>query len=104
MYGFASTQDLYLCGVYGYANKAGGAAGFVDLHLMFNGEPDAEETTFLTKHTFGLQTVGTSGAPFEWCVPKKFEGPGIVKMRIISGTNDMDIDAGFSGYLTTDTW
>jgi hypothetical protein len=104
VFGFASTQTLYLCNMYSYANKAGGASGLVDMTLLYNGEPDTELTKFVTKFTMGMQTVGLSGSNHGWCLPRSFDGPAIIKIGCVSGTNDMDISAGFSGYLLNDTW
>ena len=101
IYGFPSTQKFYLYALYAFANKAGGAAALADVNLLFNPEPDAELTNFLSKHPFGLQTVGTSGLSIHFTVPEEFEGPGIFKVQGFSGTNDMDISAGFDGILVT---
>jgi len=99
IYGVPSTQTLYIGRIYANANKAGGAAGLFDFKLLYNPEPDAELTNFLIKHTFGLQTVGTSAFLVPYFVPKKFAGPGILKIQCISGTNNMDISSGFDGIL-----
>ncbi len=100
--GISSLDALYLDSMYAYANKAGGATGLVDIDLRVNPEPDSELTNFLTKHTYGLQTVGTSGAPHPFPAKKIIPGPALVKIDVFSGTNDMDISAGYSGTLKTD--
>jgi len=99
--GFPSTQKFYLSALYAFANKAGGAAALADVNLLFNPEPNAELTNFLSKHPFGLQTVGTSGLFTHFPVPEEYAGPGILKVQGFSGTNDMDISAGFDGVLVT---
>ena len=100
--GISSLDDLYLHGMYAYANKAGGAAGLVDVSLLYNPEPDAELTNFLTKHTFGLQTVGTSGNFHNFIGKKVFHGPGILKISVFSGTNNMDVSAGWCAIVKAD--
>ncbi len=99
VYGIPSTQKLYLYFLYTYANKAGGATALADVSLLYNPEPDVQLTNFLTKHTKGLMTAGTSGVPHPFSPPKKFAGPGILKVQVLNGTNDMDISAGFDGIV-----
>lgn len=95
IFGIPSTQTAYIGRLYGNVNKAGGAAGLMDMQLRFNPEPDSELTNFHVEHTFGLQTVGTSALTINYYVPKIFAGPGIHKIQGVSGTNDMDVSAGY---------
>jgi hypothetical protein len=99
IYGIPSTQTAYMYSFYGELDKAGGAAGVVDMCLLSNPEPDAELTNFLIKHRFGLQTVGTSSYMHSFNPPKKFAGPVILKSSVISGTNNMDVSSGFDMVL-----
>ncbi len=99
IYGLPDTQTAYLGRLYGNVNKAGGAAGLIDMHLCYNPEPANEATNFLVKHTFGLQTVGTSALTINFEAYKTFVGPGILKVQAASGTNDMDVSAGFDLFL-----
>jgi hypothetical protein len=94
IYGVPSVQTALLDSLYASANKAT-ATAVADIELLYNPEPQRELTNFLVKHTFGLQTTGTSAYLHSYHVPKVFEGPGIIKVRAVSGTNDMDISAGF---------
>ncbi len=59
IYGIPSTHTLYLTDMYASTNKAVGAAGLVDISLWANPGPYSELTGFISKHTFGLMTVGT---------------------------------------------
>ncbi len=95
MYGVPSTQRLCIGRLYGNINKAGGAAGLVDAVLLVNTAPDVNTVPFITKHTFGLQTVGTSALTINYYVTKKVNGPAIVKVQTSSNTNDMDVSAGY---------
>lgn len=103
VFGFPSTQKLYIYGVYAYANKAGGAAGLADVDLLLNPEPSDEILNFIIKHPgLGLQTVGTSGSSVPFHVPKSIfggNGGGLVKMQALSDSANMDISSGFSGLL-----
>jgi hypothetical protein len=99
IYGIPSTQTMYIGRLYGNVNKAGGAAGLIDVSLRINPEPQNELLNFLVKHTFGLQTVGTSALTINYYTPKIFTGPAIIKVQAVSGTDNMDISAGFDGVL-----
>ena len=97
IYGVPSTQRVLLDDVYASANKAGGNAGLVDVSLIVNPSPDVNPAVFLVKHTFGLQTTGVSSDQPRFIPPKVIDGPAIVKIHCLSGTNDMDVSAGFNG-------
>lgn len=99
IYGIPSTQKAYMFELYATANKAGGATGLADVSLLVNLNSDIESLNFVTRHTFGLQTVGTSVAPLTFNPPKEIPGPAIIKLQVLSGTNDMDISAGFDMVL-----
>jgi len=95
IYGISSVETAYMGAVYATANKSGGAAALVDVTLLVNPEPDAELTNYLEKQTFGLSTAGTSAWILPYYTPKKITGPAIIKIQATSGTNDMDVSAGF---------
>ena len=95
IYGVPSIQKLKMGRFYANVNKAGGAAGLLDVTLLANTAPDTNSVVFITKHTFGLQTVGTSAFTIPYYVTKKFDGPVIVKIQVASNTNDMDVSAGY---------
>lgn len=93
--GVPSTQKAYVCIFYGELDKAAGSAATADVCLLVNPEPDAELTNFLVKHRFGLQTVGVSAYFHPFNPPKQIIGPAIIKATVVSGTNNVDISAGF---------
>jgi len=106
IYGIPSTQNLYLSRLYANMNRAAGAGagtGYVNVSLLVNREPSAQLTRFLTKHTFGLSLNGTSALTIPYINRKKIEGPAIIKVQIDSGTANMDMSAGFDGYLITES-
>lgn len=92
IYGIPSTQKAYMGMWYASIARAIGAAG---VHLLFNPEPGDEITNFLTKHTIGLETTGTSALIVPYYTPKEFDGPGIIKVQAQSTVNDLDVSAGF---------
>ena len=99
IYGIPSTQIMYMNCLYVSALKAAGASSLVDISLLVNPEPDAEETAFLTKHTLGLSTAGTSAKDAVFVPPKTISGPAIIKVQALSGSNDMDVSAGFNAIV-----
>lgn len=104
--GIPSTQKFYLYAIYAYLNKAVGAAGLVDIDLKVNGEPSTELLNFVSKHPWGLQTVGSSGMSHNLPVPKEISGDGdgaIIKIQSLSGSANADVSAGFDGVLIDNT-
>ena len=99
IFAIPSIQKFYIDRFYANVNKAGGASGQVDVALLVNPEPDAELTNFLTKHTFGLEKVGTTAFLIPFTTPKTIDGPAIIKVQVASATNDMDVSAGFDGLV-----
>ncbi len=97
--GIPSTQKMYIGRLYGNVNKAGGAAGLIDMNLCVNPEPADEPLNCRIAHTFGLQTVGTSALTINYATWKLIEGPAYVKLQGISNTNDMDVSGGFDYVL-----
>ncbi len=104
--GIPSTQKFYLNSIFAYLNKAIGAAGLVDIDLKVNGEPSTELLNFVSKHPWGLQTVGSSGMSHVLPVPKELCGDSdgaIIKIQCLSGTANADLSAGFDGVLVDNT-
>jgi len=98
IYGIPSTQTLYLVSLDGAQLKAGGS-GVVDVALLVNSESDAELTNFVHEHNLGLQGAGTSSISYNFEIPLIIPGPAIVKLHAHSGTNNVDLIAGFDGFL-----
>jgi hypothetical protein len=95
IYGIPSTQTAYMGRLYANVNRTVTAASAADISLRVNPEPGVELSNYLTKHTFGLQTDGTSAFSIPYYTPKGIPGPAIIKIQATSGANDMDISAGF---------
>ncbi len=95
IYGIPSTQTAYMERLYATMNRASGATSLVDMTLLFNPEPDAELLNFLTKHTMGLLSVGSTDIEHVFGPPKVFPGPGILKVQGVGSSADIDVDAGF---------
>lgn len=104
IFGVPSDCTLYLNRLYGNMNKASGAGsnfGYSDVSIQYNPEPQTELLNFITKHTFGLSLSGTSALTINYSPPKVFQGPGIIKIQLASGTDNIDISAGFDAIIHT---
>lgn len=95
IYGVPSTKTAYVMSFYAEMNKAGGASAVCDIDLCVNPDASTDETKFLTKHTTGLLSTGTSHFNHAFLIPNSFAGPAIIKMQALSGTNNVDISSGF---------
>lgn len=93
--GIPSVQTAYAIRMYANYNRAVGSTGIADISLEYNPEPDVELTNFVTNHTLGLVGAGTSAMTITFGTPKKFVGPGILKIQIVAGVNNSDVSAGF---------
>lgn len=102
IYGIPSTQTFYLTDLYGSMNKASGvgaSTGYINVSLLVNPEPQDELLNFVVKHVFGLSLDGNSSQEIDYGIPKIIAGPAIIKAQAASGTADIDVSAGFDGFL-----
>jgi len=98
VYGIPSTQLAYLGGYYISATKPAQGAD-VTAKLKVNPEPADELTNFLTKHSLGVSTDGSSNEHHEWSVAYRVEGPAIIKVEVESTVASTDVSAGFDAVL-----
>lgn len=99
IFGIPSTRKFYIDRFYANINRSVTAAAAADIALLINPEPADEPVNFLTRHTFGLQTTGTSAFLIPFTTPKVIEGPAIVKVQVISTVNNLDVSSGFDGII-----
>lgn len=93
VYGFPSVENILLHTFGASMQLAPAASAVADITLLMNPQPGDEEINFITKHTFGLQTTGTSLFEKVYRRPRLFSGPGILKIQATSGTNNADVSA-----------
>ncbi len=101
IYGVPSGYTFYIVDLYAGILKSGGA-GFADVSLEINPDPDVELTGFRTEHTFGVSSAGTSHINEDFRPYKPIKGPAIIKMQAVGSADNLDIDAGFDGILAID--
>jgi len=100
IYGVPSVQSLYMTRFYAYINDAN-AASRVDVQLRANENPDVQTTNFINKFDLQLANNGTSVGEVTFNIPIKFAGPCLIKVQGIANAADIDMSAGFDGYLIT---
>lgn len=98
IYGVSSLQSAYVTLMYSDMIKTGQATSS-EADLLVNPEPDVQVSTFLTKHTFGLVTTGTSHHVHQFNPWLVFPGPAIIKVQVNTSANDTDVSGGFDLYL-----
>jgi hypothetical protein len=95
IYGVPSIQIAYMTKYYSSFNKSGGQTGAIDLSLLVNPGPDVEIINFLTKHTQGLFSVGTSLQYHRFEPHFAISGPAIIKLQAIGSADNLDLSGGF---------
>ena len=97
IYGIPSTQTAYAtCYYFSLHDSANPSnSAFADVNLLVNPTPDNTLSTFLTKHTQGVSTFGTSYLRHCYTPYFKIVGPAIIKVQSIGSANDLDCSAGF---------
>ncbi|GAF77034.1 unnamed protein product [marine sediment metagenome] len=101
IYGIPSIETLYIGEMGLTMNKAGGAAGLIDVDLHVNQEPDSQLKSFIHKHHIGLITVGTSAITVPFHPPKAIAGPAIIKMQATSSASSLSVSGWFNGVVKT---
>lgn len=94
IYGIPDTQVAYCTAYYGSLVKASSATT-LELHLLFNPEPNTELLNFLFKHDIGLDSTGASLTRHLFTPYLKLTGPGIVKLQGDAAANNTTISGGF---------
>jgi len=97
IYGFPSIQTFYMNDMYGGVNKQ--IAGSSNMSLLFNPNPGVQELGFSVKSTFATNSAGETMAERIFRPPNKFSGPGILKVQGYGSVVNLDVSAGFGGYL-----
>ncbi len=101
VYGIPSGITAYMCKYYLSAVK-GGSAVAARTTLLLNPFPDSDETVFITKHTLGLSTDGTSLVAHEFRPYFAVAGPAIIKLQVNTSANNADISGGFDLILVNE--
>ena len=100
IYGLPSTQTFYMTAVSASMNDAS-AKSRVDLELKVNESPNVSplNVRFVSKNHFQMQNEGVSFIERHFNPYRPFPGPCIIKVQAVGSESDMDVYAGFDGYL-----
>lgn len=99
IFGWPSTQILYVKNWKASINKSSGAVSHATYQLLYNPEPNTQLTNFIELDLTGRQSTGLSSGSDVFDPYLKLAGPGILKIQAISSANDLDSSAAFAGIL-----
>ena len=100
IYGVPSTQTFYLKRLFASINDATTSTR-VDVELRVNDNPNTQRLAFRNARDLQLSNQGNSALSVNLDIPAKFSGPCIIKIQGIASAPDIDMSAGFDGYLVT---
>lgn len=69
------------------------------IEFLYNPEPDVELLNFVSKSRITLRADGDSGLPIRFWVPRRFPGPGIMKVQATGTANNLAVSAMFDMIL-----
>lgn len=101
IYGVPSTQVAYMTKFYASLLKANLGTGQVvaNVNLFWAFDVENFPNVWQVKHSDGITTYGTSKQDHEYNPYNGFAGPGIFKLQITTGANNMDVSGGFDVIL-----
>lgn len=100
IYGVPSTKSFYMTRLYGHMNDSSSTVR-IDMQLRSNENPDVQTTQFINKFDIQLMGSGSTNEDDIYDPPNKFAGPCILKVQATATAADVDLSAGFDGYLVT---
>lgn len=102
IFGVPSTQTFYLTAVALSMNDAS-AKSRTDMALLVNTSPDVSplNVRFVNMNHFQLQNEGASFLERVFNPYRALAGPCIIKLQTVASQADLDVYAGFDGYLVT---
>jgi hypothetical protein len=102
IFGIPSIQNCYVFSYYASFLKSGGATGSVDISIKVNPEPDVEPINFITKHTHGLISTGTTHFQHQLHPYLKIPGPAVIKIQGNGSVANLDVSAGFNAIIVNE--
>lgn len=99
IYGFPSTQTLYIEQMAASIDSASAAGVKINIRLLENPIPDSVLTGFIRSRTFAVDDNGTSEFTREFDLPLEFPGPHIIKLEVLADKANTDASASFSAVL-----
>lgn len=103
VYGVASTHTLFMPNYYGSVVEQ--APGANERHVVMSvlvwRDPVTNPEAYTTQSTIGFSSRGGSPFSHEFAPYKQVPGPCVVKMQASATASNLDVSAGFNGYLLT---
>lgn len=100
IYCIPSVQTAYLGFMLPTIGEAVGV-GAAKITILYNPEPQNELLNFVSKSTFHLRASGQSGFPIPFWAPKRFVGPGILKIQTVGTINNLAVSVTFELIVIT---
>ena len=98
IYGIPSTKTFYVDNFAAYLNDSAAAAR-VDVQFRINFNPDVQRFGYANGATLLVQNQGSSAIILDLSLTQPIPGPAIIKIQGIGSAADLDLTAGFAGYL-----
>ncbi len=98
VYGVPSIQTAFVKSYYATVIK-NAAAVRIMIELCVNPESDVELIGFITEHSFGLDSGGSSDIQHFFDPPNRFPGPTLIKIQADSSAANSDVSAGLDMIL-----
>lgn len=98
IYGVPANKALYIHRMYANTIASGGGSEVV-MKLKVNDYVDIQILGYKTKHTFSTRGSGSSNVQVDFKIPKKIQGPCIVKLQANGDSANMDVSAGFDALV-----
>jgi hypothetical protein len=97
IYGWPSTQNLYLSQIFGSIRRAnlGTQEAQADIIYLVNPEPNVELLNYQIKHPTMVGSRANSPFTHNFDPYGRFDGPGIIKMQAIGSAANLDVAGGF---------
>ncbi len=94
VYGVPSIQTAFVKSYYATVIKNAAAVRLM-IELCVNPESNVELLGFITEHSFGLDSGGSSDIQHFFDPPNPFPGPTLIKVQADSSSANSDVSAGF---------
>ena len=95
IYGVPSTQKAYITRWSVNIDRTSAAAATADFRMKVNPNPDVQTVAFQRKDDISVQSTGTNAMERHYRLPKKINGPCIIKIQATASANDIDGESGF---------
>jgi hypothetical protein len=98
IYGIPQGYSFHMTKPWGSVNRS--ITGAVNFDIVYNKNPDVQRVAFNRKGNFSVHSTGETTGDIDYNqTTRGFQGPGILKIQGSGSANNMDVAAGFQGFL-----